>query len=48
MSRDPRMYLRDMLIHGHAGIEFETVWDVASRKLPSVAEELRRHLASPP
>jgi uncharacterized protein with HEPN domain len=40
--------MRDVLIHGYAGIEFETVWDVASRKLPSVAEELGRPLASPP
>lgn len=33
--------MRDQLIHGYFGVDYEIVWDVATRKAPELAEHIR-------
>ena len=36
--------MRDRLIHGYFGVDYELVWDVASTKVPQLRELLNRLL----
>jgi uncharacterized protein with HEPN domain len=38
--------MRDRLIHGYFGVDYEIVWDVVETKLPAFREEIRRLLAA--
>lgn len=38
--------MRDRLIHGYFGVDYELVWDVVRRRVPELREELRRLLTS--
>jgi uncharacterized protein with HEPN domain len=33
--------MRDQLIHGYFGVDYEIVWDVATEKAPELAEQIR-------
>jgi len=37
--------MRDQLIHGYFGVDYEIVWDVATEKAPKLAEQIRTILA---
>lgn len=37
--------MRDRLIHDYFGVDYEIVWDVATRKVPELRTVLRRMLA---
>jgi len=37
--------MRDQLIHGYFGVDYEIVWDVATEKAPTLAERIRAILA---
>ena len=32
--------MRDRLIHGYFGVDYEIVWEVATRKAPELAEQI--------
>lgn len=34
--------MRDRLIHGHFGVDYEIVWEVASRRLPQLRSAIAR------
>ena len=34
--------MRDRLIHGYFGVDYEIVWDVATGKAPDLAEKMER------
>jgi uncharacterized protein with HEPN domain len=34
--------MRDRLIHGYFGIDYEIVWDVVKNKVPELAEQIKR------
>ncbi len=34
--------MRDKLIHHYFGVDYEIVWDVATTKVPTLAEQLKR------
>lgn len=36
--------MRDQLIHGYFGVDYEIVWDVATGKAPKLAEQIRKIL----
>lgn len=36
--------MRDRLIHGYFGIDYDIVWDVVTSKIPTLANEIRRIL----
>jgi len=36
--------MRDRLIHGYFGIDYDIVWDVVTSKVPTLANEIRRIL----
>jgi uncharacterized protein with HEPN domain len=36
--------MRDRLIHGYFGVDYELVWDVVEHKIPALREHLRRWL----
>lgn len=38
--------MRDRLIHDYSGVDYELVWDVVTNKIPDLAIEVRRLLAS--
>ena len=38
--------MRDRLIHGYFGVDYEIVWDAVVNKVPALAEQIRRLLAS--
>jgi uncharacterized protein with HEPN domain len=37
--------MRDRLIHDYFGVDYEIVWDVVSRKVPTLAQEVEQILA---
>lgn len=37
--------MRDRLIHGYFGIDYEIVWDVVVNQVPKLAEHIRQMLA---
>ncbi len=37
--------MRDRLIHGYFGVDYEIVWDVVQQKLPDFKEKIQRLLA---
>jgi uncharacterized protein with HEPN domain len=37
--------MRDRLIHGYFGIDYDIVWDVVSNKIPSLAPVIKEMLA---
>ncbi|GMQ83242.1 MAG: hypothetical protein BMS9Abin05_2736 [Rhodothermia bacterium] len=37
--------MRDRLIHGYFGVDYETVWDVIVSKLPALRDEVERLLS---
>ena len=37
--------MRDRLIHGYFGVDYEIVWDVAQNKAPQLAEDIEQVLA---
>ena len=37
--------MRDRLIHGYFGVDYELVWDVVTEHVPALNEQLRRLLA---
>jgi uncharacterized protein with HEPN domain len=36
--------MRDRLIHGYFGVDYDLVWDVVQTKIPSLAQEISRIL----
>lgn len=38
--------MRDRLIHGYVGVDYDLVWDVVTRKIPPLRQEIARILAS--
>ena len=38
--------MRDRLIHGYFGVDYEIVWDVVANKVPALAQDIRRMLDS--
>jgi uncharacterized protein with HEPN domain len=36
--------MRDRLIHGYFGVDYEIVWDVVANKVPSPAQTIKRML----
>jgi uncharacterized protein with HEPN domain len=36
--------MRDRLIHGYFGVDYEIVWDVVTNKVPPLAQEVRQLL----
>jgi uncharacterized protein with HEPN domain len=34
--------MRDRLIHGYFGVDYEIVWDVVTNKVPELAETVRQ------
>ena len=34
--------MRDRLIHGYFGVDYEIVWDVIKNEAPKLKEEIRR------
>jgi uncharacterized protein with HEPN domain len=34
--------MRDRLIHGYFGVDYELVWDVVENKVPTLREQVRR------
>ncbi|RLS95777.1 MAG: DUF86 domain-containing protein [Planctomycetota bacterium] len=40
--------MRDHLIHGYFGVDYEIVWDVAKEKAPELRRQLERILGSEP
>lgn len=38
--------MRDRLIHGYFGVDYELVWDVITNKIPTLKEEIERILKS--
>lgn len=40
--------LRNVLIHGYADVDLETVWDVVRHDLPALQQQLSREEASSP
>jgi len=34
--------MRDQLIHGYFGVDYEIVWDVATEKAPALTEKIER------
>jgi uncharacterized protein with HEPN domain len=36
--------MRDRLIHGYFGVDYEIVWDVVTNKVPGLAETIRQML----
>jgi len=36
--------MRDRLIHGYFGVDYELVWDVAANKIPLLADQLENLL----
>ena len=38
--------MRDKLIHGYFGVDYEIVWDVATTKVPDLSLQIRRILES--
>lgn len=38
--------MRDRLIHGYFGVDYDLVWDVVTGKIPTLREEIRRALES--
>ncbi len=39
--------MRDRLIHGYFGVDYELVWDVVQTKVPPLAQEIERILGKP-
>lgn len=39
--------MRDRLIHGYFGVDYELVWDVVRNKIPELRERLRAILSEP-
>ena len=39
--------MRDHLIHGYFGVDYDIVWDVATTKLPALEHQIRTILANP-
>lgn len=39
--------MRDRLIHGYFGVDYELVWDVVETKVPPLASEMKRILGVP-
>jgi uncharacterized protein with HEPN domain len=37
--------MRDRLIHGYFGVDYEVVWDVVANKVQALAEEIRTIIA---
>jgi uncharacterized protein with HEPN domain len=37
--------MRDRLIHGYFGVDYDLVWDVVQNKVPELQERLRNLLA---
>lgn len=37
--------MRDRLIHGYFGVDYELVWDVVARRIPVLHEQIRDALA---
>ena len=37
--------MRDRLIHGYFGVDYEIVWDVVSNKVPPLAQVIKQILA---
>ncbi len=37
--------MRDKLVHGYLGVDYEIVWDVVANKIPTLASEVERILA---
>jgi uncharacterized protein with HEPN domain len=38
--------MRDRLIHGYFGVDYDIVWDVVDNHIGTLAEQLRRELAA--
>lgn len=38
--------MRDRLIHGYFGVDYDIVWDVVANKIPILREEIRSALRS--
>lgn len=38
--------MRDRLIHGYFGVDYEIVWDVVINKVPTLAQEIQKMLDS--
>jgi len=38
--------MRDRLIHGYFGVDYEIVWEVASEKAPEIARQIEALLRS--
>ena len=36
--------MRDRLIHGYFGVDYELVWDVVKRKVPELQREVEKML----
>lgn len=36
--------MRDCLIHGYFGIDYDIVWDVVTNQIPELAEHIREML----
>lgn len=34
--------MRDRLIHGYFGVDYELVWDVVENKIPTLREQVRQ------
>lgn len=43
----PIARLRDRLIHGYFGIDYEIVWDIVQNKIPSLRRKISRIIALP-
>lgn len=39
--------MRDRLIHGYFGVDYEIVWDVVCNKIPSLEKDIRQILEEP-
>lgn len=37
--------MRDRLIHGYFGVDYELVWDVVRNKIPALRDRLRARLS---
>lgn len=37
--------MRDRLIHGYFGVDYDIVWDVVTSKIPALDHEVRKILA---
>jgi len=39
--------MRDRLIHGYFGVDYELVWDVVATNIPALRNEILRLLSKP-